>query len=234
MLVSGATNSPQPGAATLSQLQALQVNYSYSKTSQYQVTGNGGQQVASFGSAVNISLSVTALRVTTGVVAAEKLLSNTKPQPVNSTVDNSRAKNIETALKDFLRVLVENGALTGKAAKRLSALVSRLNTARGTHDAPDKNTHKELRSARQKVNNFLQQKESTALTDNNLKYFITLVSKVESLRNFVLKTADLLSALKGNGAQNSPRETESAAEPKNEIETETEDKAPSAQLNIKA
>jgi len=232
MLVSGATSKPNAG--TLTQLQALQVNFTYSRTSQYQVTGNGGQQVASFSSAVNISLSVTALKVTTGVVAAEKLLSSTKPQPVNSTVDNSRVKNIENALKDFLRVLVENGALTGKAAKRLSALVSRLNTARGTHDAPDKNNHKEVQSARQKVNNFLQQKESTPLTDKNLKDFITLISKVESLRNFVLKTADLLSALKGNGAHNTPRETETTAEPKNETETETEDKAPSAQINIKA
>ena len=160
-------NSGAPSTVGSSaQLQYFQANFSYSKTSQFQATSADGQQTASFSSAVTLSLSVTAINVTSGFLAAKKTIDATAPTPPpansNSLANgNSRAKGIEDALKGLIKELKDNNGLTDKVAKRLFKLVGALNSARGTNKplgTLDPNARDKVRTARQQVNDFFQQK----------------------------------------------------------------------------
>ncbi|VAV90156.1 hypothetical protein MNBD_ALPHA02-2136 [hydrothermal vent metagenome] len=211
-------NSGAPSTVgSFAQAQYFQANFSYSKTSQFQATSADGQQTASFSSAVTLSLSVTAINVTTGFLAAENTIDATAPTPPPAN-DNSRAKGIEDALKGLIKELRDNNGLTDKVAKRLFKLVGALNSARGT-DKPlgtlDPTARDEVRTARQQVNNFFQQKNSTTLVNQDLTNFIELVSKLETLREFALKTTDLLAALQGGGDGDDNGDVE-------EVESDTE------------
>lgn len=187
MLISGAINNIQP--------QYYQADFSYSQTNQYQVSGNFGQQNISASSAVTISLSITAINVTTGLLSAEQTIDESAPD------DNihPRANGIENALKNLLQELKENDGLTGKVAKRLFKLVSTLNAARGTDTKLgelDKDAREEVRSARKQVNEFFREKHSTVLVEEDLINFISLTAKLETLREFALRSTELLAALK--------------------------------------
>ncbi|PCI44887.1 MAG: hypothetical protein COB49_10655 [Alphaproteobacteria bacterium] len=186
MLISGASDNIQS--------QSFQVDFNYSQTSQYQLTTNGEQQIGSFSSAVTISLSISAINVTTGFLAAEQIIDDSGDD------EHPRAEGIVKALKELFTELEENDGLTGKVAKRLFKLVSSLNAARGTDTKLgelDKDTRDEVRSARQQVNDFFRAKHSTVFINDDLENFITLIAKLETLREFALKTTDLLTALKG-------------------------------------
>jgi len=209
MLTSGALNTTQPQYI---QAQYFQADFNYSQTSQYQLTGSGGRQTASFTSAVTISLSISAINVTTGLLAAEQTVDDTEPDDN----DHPRAKGIANALKNLFKELEENDGLTGKVAKRLFKLVNILNAARGTDTKLgelDKEDREEVRTARQKVNDFFQAKHSTVFVDEDLTNFITLISKLETLREFALRTADLLSALKGDDDDSEEVESEEKQTP---------------------
>ncbi|PCJ39449.1 MAG: hypothetical protein COA81_10375 [Alphaproteobacteria bacterium] len=212
-------NSGAPSTVgSFAQLQYFQANFSYSKTSQFQATSADGQQTASFSSAVTLSLSVTAINVTSGFLAAKKTIDATAPTPPPPANGNSRAKGIEDALKGLIKELRDNNGLTDKVAKRLFKLVGALNSARGTNKplgTLDPNARDKVRTARQQVNDFFQQKNSTPLVNKDLTNFIELVSKLETLREFVLKTTDLLAALKGGGDGDDNGDVE-------EVESETE------------
>lgn len=184
------------GTLNTTQVAFYQADFNYSRTSQYQVTDNDSQQNGSFSSAVTISLSISAINVTTGLRAAEQSIDDSNP---NENIP-PRAVGIDNALKNLLKGLDEDSVLTGKLAKRFSKLVSILNVARGTDTKPgdlDQESRAELRSARKQINDFFQAKHSTVLIAEDLANFITLVAKVETLREFVLRTTDLLDALKG-------------------------------------
>ncbi len=227
MSLPGINSGAQSTVGSFAQLQYFQANFSYSKTSQFQVTSADGQQTASYSSAVTLSLSVTAINVTTGFLAAENTIDATAPTtpPAN---DNSRAKGIEDALKDLIKELRDNNGLTDKVAKRLFKLVGALNSARGT-DKPlgtlDPNAREEVRTARQQVNDFFQQKNSTTLVSEDFSNFIKLVSKLETLREFALKTTDLLAALKGGGDSDDHGDVEEV-ESETESHSEDDDKQP--------
>ncbi len=202
MLTSGAITNTQPSVIAFSQAQFFQADFNYSRTSQYQLTNSDGQQTASYSSAVNISLSITAINVTTGFLAAEQTVNDAEPDEIDLGDSHHRAKGIEDALKNLLKELAENDGLTGKLAKRFFKLVSALNSARGTDTKLghlDKDVRSEVRSARHQVNDFFRAKHSTVLLDDDLANFITLVAKIETLREFALKTTDLLAALSGGG-----------------------------------
>ncbi len=188
MLATGALNNTQP-------LFYL-ADFTYSQNNQYQFTDSDGLQTGSFSSAVTISLSISAITVTTGLLSAEQTIDDTEPD------DNihPRAGGIKNALRNLLKELDENEGLTGKVAKRLFKLISTLNAARGTDTKLgelDKDSRAEVRSARQQVNDFFREKHSTVLVKEDLANFISLVAKLETLREFSLRTEDLLAALKG-------------------------------------
>jgi len=214
MLTSGALNNVQATTANFAQIQYFQANLNYAQTSQTQVTSANGQQTASYSSAITISLSITAINITSGFLAAEKVVDSTAPSNTNSSDNQSRAKGIEDALKEFLKTFEENNSLNGRIAKKLSQLVSALNTARGTDRKPgdfSQDDRNDVRSARRQVNDFFQEKHSTVFIDEDLANFIKLISKIETLREFSLKTTDLLTALKAGeeeGDDDSDNETD--------------------------
>ena len=192
MLISGTPNSIQPHYV---QAQYLQASFTYSQTRSSQT---GGQQTDNFSSAITLSLSITAITVTSGFLATEDVIEEAAPDDDNPPLNHSRAKGIAKALQNLMSELEENEGLTGKVAKRLFKLVSALNSARGTDiklGDMDKDDREEVRSARQQVNDFFRGKKSTVLFDEDLANFISLVSKLETLREFILKTTDLLEAL---------------------------------------
>lgn len=202
-----AVTSPQPFAAAISQASYVKAGFTDSRISQYQLIRRDGQNITGHNSAVTISLSISAIRLTTGLLSAEKNIDDTKPEGILSKND-IRAGGIENALKNLLAELAENNDLTGNVAKRLSKLVNILNTVRGTDTKLGQLTQddrNEVLSAQEQVNKFFREKHATNLVDANLENFITLISKLETLREFTLRTADLLSALKDKS--NEKRET---------------------------
>ncbi len=202
-----AVTSPQSFAGTISQASYVKAGFTDSRISQYQLIRRDGQNITGHNSAVTISLSISAIRLTTGFLSAEKNIDDTKPEGILSKND-IRAGGIENALKNLLAELAENNGLTGNVAKRLSKLVNILNTVRGTDTKLgqlNQDDRKEVLSAREQVNKFFREKYATNLVDANLENFITLISKLETLREFTLRTADLLSALKDKS--NEKRET---------------------------
>lgn len=220
MSILGAVNSPQPFAATISQASYFKADFTYSQTSQYQLIGSDGQNITGHNSAVTISLSISAIHITSGLLSAEKNIDDTKPENILPKNDY-RAGGIENTLKNLLAELAENNGLTGKVAKRLSKLVNILNTVRGTDTKLgqlNQDDRKEVLSAQEQVNKFFREKYATNLVDANLENFITLISKLETLREFTLRTADLLSALKDKSGE----------------KRETKEIPPATQINITA
>lgn len=187
MLISGAPSPFQP--------HNVKADLTSSQSRSSQETGQKSRQFSSIGSAITLSLSITAITVTTDFLAA-KVGEETEGNP---STDHPRARGIENALDNLMTELKENGGLTGKVAKRLFKLVSALNSARGTDiklGEMDKDTRIEVRSARQRVNDFFRDQKSTDLFDKDLANFINMVAKLETLREFALRTTDLLEALK--------------------------------------
>lgn len=206
MLISGGVTATQPPSGSLSypqsyQAQSYQAEFRFSQSSLLLGANSEGQNIGLYSSAVTVSLSIRSINVTTGFLAAEQTIEDTEPDAIESDHNHNRAKGIEKALKNLFQELEENDGLTGKVAKRLFKLVSTLNSARGTDTKLgklDKETREEVRSARDRVNEFFRTQHSTVLVDQNLINFIELVSKLETLREFTLRTTDLLSALKEN------------------------------------
>lgn len=191
MLISGATNPIQPQYV---QAKYLQANYTDSQIRSSQV---GGQQTDNFSSAITLSLSITAITVTTDFLASKDTIEEAAPDD-SLPPNKHRAKGIEKALENLMTELEENGGLTDKVAKRLFKLVSALNSARGTDiklGEMNKDDRKDVRTARQQVNDFFREKKSSVSFDDDLANFINLMSKLETLREFTLRTTDLLEAL---------------------------------------
>lgn len=210
MSLSGVFQSAQPNEANVAQIQKFQANFDYTETRQYQVTGADGQVTGSYSSAVTISLSISAIHVTSGFLAAEQVIEDTEADNTVTGRRHQRVRGIENALQDLFKELKENEGLTNKVAKRLFKLVGSLNAARGTDKKLghfDKEDRQEVRSARQEVNDFFRQKHARAFVGQNLTNFISLVAKLETLREYVLRTTDLLSALKDAGNDNNSDDT---------------------------
>ncbi|MBL4801427.1 MAG: hypothetical protein JKY45_05990 [Emcibacter sp.] len=204
MHLSGADNRAQSSETSFAQAYNFQANFSYVNVSQSQTTNGHDQQTSSYSSAVTLSISISAIHVTTDFLATEKGIDDgavsvpDKGQP--------REKGIENSLQALIKELKENDGLTAKVAKRLFKLVGSLNVARGTDKKLgdfNKEDRQEVRTARQRINDFFKEKHSGYLVDENLTNFIKLVAKLETLREFILRSTDLLSALKGEPQEES-------------------------------
>jgi len=201
MSILEAVSSSSLATGFLAQAQYFKAEFNYSQTSQFTQVSGAGWEASSYSSAVTISLSIRAINITTGLLSAEKNVDDSAPDETASDNIFPRAKGIETALKNLLNELAENNGLTGKVAKRLAKLVTILNVARGTDTKLgelDKEARKDVLSARKQVNEFFREKHATLLVGEDLGNFITLISKLETLREFSLRTEDLLAALKGD------------------------------------
>ncbi|MBL4612738.1 MAG: hypothetical protein JKY91_03250 [Emcibacter sp.] len=221
MSLSAVSQSAQPLGANFAQIQKFQANLNYTETRQYEVTGADGQVTGSYSSAVTVSLSISAIHVTSDFLAAEQVIGDSEADDTATGRRHHRARGIENALQDLFKELKENEGLTSKVAKRLFKLVGSLNVARGTDKKLghfNKEDRQEVRSARQEVNDFFRQKHAKVFVDQTLSNFISLVAKLETLREFVLRTSDLLSALKDAGNDNNSDDTSEEQTPLVNIE----------------
>ncbi|PHZ86463.1 hypothetical protein [Paremcibacter congregatus] len=179
-----------------------------------------GASEATYGPAVSISLSINAIRVTGELLTTEQPEENVED---DATVPaKTRAGGLETALQNILAEVKENQGLTGKVAKRLFKIVSALNTARGTDTKLgelDLEAREEVRSSRKELNEFFRKQHSSVLVDESLIHFIELSARLESLREFALRTTEILEGLKSSDTPDTPDTPD--ALPSVDEETET-------------
>lgn len=199
-------------------------DYALSKSLYGAAGAPAGASEATYGPAVSISLSISAIRVTSDLLTTEGPDETTEGDDAEQA--QTRAGGLEKALQNIFTELDENQGLTGKVAKRLFKIVSALNAARGTDTKLgelDPDAREEVRSSRQQLNEFFRKQHSSVLVDESLTHFIELSARLETLREFALRTTEILEGLKSSErpdkpAPPPPADEEAATVPATDIE----------------
>jgi len=193
------TNSQNNFAGLSRQVTSFQAKFNFNQTSTTEIRDQQGTVQGTYSSAVSISLSISAVNITSGILKTEQNLDNTRPNFLSESNDR-RGRGLEKQLIRTLQNIEQNGEITGRDAKRLFKLTSALNQARNTATPLNQlsvEERTEIRFIRFEVKSIFQENRSSALDGDTTSRFLDLLGRLEDLRNFALKATELLSALQG-------------------------------------